>query len=202
MRDVHGVDRDAHGVDRLDGKLTERSAGESVDRQLLVGGSGAMLVGEVEDTHHPDFRGHVFVRWSRGDTCLARWLRCVIGAAPRRQDRVLLSQPANWPEPIVVAVLEGSSGAGTLAPVAAVRTLSLDQGETVRICDAQGTPLCEVVRSSQGAEIRLAGKDVDLNVVGKLRLRAEALELEGGRGGLDIRTEGDAVVRARFIRLN
>ena len=39
----------AHEVDQPDGELTERSAGESVDRQLLLRGGSGMLIGEVED---------------------------------------------------------------------------------------------------------------------------------------------------------
>ncbi|AZD22385.1 hypothetical protein [Pseudomonas chlororaphis] len=161
------------------------------------------LLGEVIDTHHPELPGYVFVRWSAGSEQVARWLECVRTVVPQRGDRVLLEQPANWPEALVVATLEPPyPGAIQPPPSEASQTVTVPSGQCVRIADARGNPLIEVQGSSRGPVVRLIGDDVDLQVDGKLRLRAEAIELRGGRGGVDIRTDAETVVRGRFIRLN
>lgn len=161
------------------------------------------LLGEVIDTHHPDLPGYVFVRWSSGSENYQRWLECVRAVTPRRGDRVLLEQPANWPEALVVATLEPPYPGTTQAPQCeASQVIAVPSGRCVRVTDARGNPLVEIQGSSQGPVVRLVGDDVDLQVAGKLRLQAGAIELRGGRGGVDIRTEAETVVRGRFIRLN
>ncbi|WP_443191654.1 hypothetical protein [Pseudomonas indica] len=161
------------------------------------------LLGEVIDTHHPELPGYVFVRWSAGNEHYQRWLECVRTVTPQRGDRVLLEQPANWSEALVVATLEAPYPcAAQASQCEASQTITVPSGQCVRIADARGNPLVEVQGSSQGPVIRLIGDDVDLQVDGKLRLRAEAIELRGGRGGVDIRTDAETVVRGRFIRLN
>jgi hypothetical protein len=164
-----------------------------------------ILVGEVVDTHHPDLPGHVFVSWTsdRGDAC-TRWLAYVRGHTPRKGDRVLLQQPANWPEMLVTAIIEGASfGRPVMEEASATGpTLKLPDHERLRIDSASGHPLVEVYGSSQGPVVRLLNQDVTLDIAGKFRLRADTLELEGGNGGIDCRTEADVIVRGRFIRIN
>ena len=62
--------------------------------------------------------------------------------------------------------------------------------------------LLQMAASSDGPVVRLLNQNVNIEAAGKLRLCAQTLELEGGRGGVDIRTEADTVVRSRFVRLN
>lgn len=164
------------------------------------------LVGEVLDTHNPDCRGRVLVRWASniGEAC-QHWLAVARGSAPRRGDRVLLHQPANWPEMLVTSVIEGLPSAQSNVEESQEeprRIIELEHEEKLWITGADGQPLIEVYASTQGPVVRLMNQDVDLEIPGKLRLRAETLELEGGRGGIDIRTEADTVVRGRYIRLN
>src|SRR5688572_4493303 len=108
---------------RYEAAAIKEDAADTVLQELLgvaIGGyseahgrethAAQILVGEVMDTHHPDLPGHVFVSWTsdRGDAC-TRWLASVRGQALRKGDRVLLQQPANWPEMLVTAVIEGMS---------------------------------------------------------------------------------------------
>lgn len=162
------------------------------------------LVGEVIDTHNPDLRAHVLVRWITDDGETAeRWLKCVRGAMARKGDRVLLEQPANWPEKLVTAIIEGASYATPVEENIGVgRRLDLDQDQSLRIADVEGNPLIDIFSASQGPVVRLLNPNVDIEVTGKLRFKATAIELEAGRGGVDIRTEADTVVRSRYIRLN
>jgi hypothetical protein len=178
-----------------------------VDRQMPSPDASAQhssLVGEVIDTHNPDLKAHVFVRWlsGEGEVCEG-WLKCVRGAQPRRGDRVLLEQPANWPHRLVTAVVEGISADGQFEEIGdASHRLELEPEQCLRITDFEGNPLLDIYASSQGPVVRLLNENVDIEVAGKLRFKASAIELEAGRGGVDIRTEADTIVRSGYIRLN
>ncbi|MEM5314779.1 hypothetical protein [Paraburkholderia sp. JHI869] len=175
-------------------------------------GMEGLLAGEVTDTHHPDSPGRVRVRWhsAQGDA-VECWLQCLRGQRPRRGDRVLVEQPANWPEPLVTGILSAGHAAGEAgiaeAPgmhsaTHASQIVKLAPDECLQIDDAHGKPLVQILASSAGPVVRLMSPNVNLEAAGKLSLRAHTLELEAGRGGVDIRTEADTVVRSRYIRLN
>ncbi|MCX5544797.1 hypothetical protein M3A49_35980 [Paraburkholderia sp. CNPSo 3076] len=176
-----------------------------------------LLAAEVTDTHHPDSPGRVRVRWhSAQGEAVECWLQCLHGHRPRRGDRVLVEQPVNWSEPLVTGILSASAagaeagiteapgmhGATGAAETHASQTVKLAPDECVQIDDAHGKPLVQILASSAGPVVRLMSSNVNLEAAGKLSLRAQALELEAGRGGVDIRTEADTVVRSRYIRLN
>ena len=50
--------------------------------------------------------------------------------------------------------------------------------------------------------VQLGTGNVELKAARTLRLTADTIELHAEHGGVDLRTEGDAVLRARTIRLN
>ena len=170
-----------------------------------------LLAGEVTDTHHPDSPGRVRVRWlSAQGEAVERWLPCLRGQQPRKGERVLIEQPANWPEPLVTGILAAGVAAGvgeagepdTQHANQTAQTVKLAPDECVQFDDAHGQPLVQILASSTGPVVRLMSPNVNLEAAGKLSLRAQTLELEAGRGGVDIRTEADTVVRSRYIRLN
>ena len=162
------------------------------------------IVGEVIDTHHPDLGGFVCVRWmTQTGESSERWLRRVRGPMPRKGDRVLLEQPLNWPEKLITAVLEDPScGKPVVDNIETAQKLELQPNQCVSIMDAHRNPVVEIYSSSQGPVVRLMNENVNLEIPGKLRFQADTIELEAGRGGVDIRTDADTVVRSRFIRLN
>lgn len=164
----------------------------------------AMLIGEVTDTHHPDAMGRIRVKWPtpRGDEC-ERWLECVVGVKPTIGDRVVLQAPANWPEYLICGLLDRVRRDEPIrAPAEPAVALSLERDKCVQVEDAAGRPLLRVRTSPDGPVLTLLDTDVNIEVAGKLRLSAQTLELAAGRGGVDIRTEADTVVRSRYIRLN
>ena len=166
-----------------------------------------LLVGEVMDTHHPDLPRFLFVRWiDSNGTQAERWLQRTRGITASRGDRVLLEQPANWPEKLVTAVLDDGRNArldeSTEKPAVSPPSLQLRDEQCVTIADAHNQPLLEIHASSNGPVVRLMNQNAAFEVPGKLRFQADTIEFEGGRGGVDIRTEADTVVRSRFIRLN
>lgn len=162
------------------------------------------MIGEVIDTHHPDAMGLIRVKWTlQDDTTSERWLECVDGVKPRIGDRVLLQSPANWSEYLIAGQLTRKGHGEPVEPVIEPAiALSLEADKCVQIADASGCPLLQVRASPDGPVVTLLNQNVNIEVAGKLRLSAQTLELEGGRGGVDIRTEADTVVRSRYVRLN
>ena len=162
------------------------------------------IVGEVIDTHHPDLSGFVCVRWiTQTGESSERWLRRVRGPMPRKGDRVLLEQPLNWQEKLITAVLEDPSCGKPVADnTEAAQKIELQPNQCLSIMDAHRNPVVEIYSSSQGPVVRLMNENVNLEIPGKLRFQADTIELEAGRGGVDIRTDADTVIRSRFIRLN
>ncbi|RQR50492.1 hypothetical protein DIE21_17175 [Burkholderia sp. Bp9140] len=162
------------------------------------------LIGEVTDTHHPDAMGRIRVKWSMQDgSTREHWLECVDGVKPEIGDRVLLQSPANWPEYLIAGLLKRTGSGEPVEPVVEpAMALALDADKCVQISDASGCPLLQVRASPDGPVVKLLNRNVNIEVAGKLRLSAQTLELEGGRGGVDIRTEADTVVRSRYVRLN
>jgi hypothetical protein len=65
-----------------------------------------------------------------------------------------------------------------------------------------GRPLLTLLQGEHGPVLQLGEGDVELSAERTLRLRADTIELTSASGGIDLRTDGDAVVRARTIRLN
>ena len=66
------------------------------------------VVGECLDARHPSLAGRVLVHWSlyTGPGGSA-WLPTLHGIPVCAGDRVLVTQPSNAPEPIVVGVIDG-----------------------------------------------------------------------------------------------
>ncbi|NJD08645.1 MAG: hypothetical protein FIA97_19455 [Methylococcaceae bacterium] len=166
--------------------------------------AGGLLIGEVLDSHNPDLPGRLLVGWTdpAGDY-LSRWLQSVRHIAPALGARVILAQPLNWPEPLITAVLTGGPRNESADPSAAPGPrLQLGEGQSVWITDSANTPLIAVHSSERGPVVRLLSPDISLEAAGTLRLAADTIEMEAGKGGVDIRTDADTVVRSRFIRLN
>lgn len=167
----------------------------------------ATLIGEVTDTHHPDAIRRIRVRWGMpdGNVC-ERWLECIEGLKAHIGDRVVLQAPVNWPEYLICGVFRRAGCGDPIDPVESVAApaiaLSLEPNKCVQVSDADGQPLLQVRASADGPVVTLLNRNVNIEVAGKLRLSAQTLEFEGGRGGIDIRTDADTVVRSRYLRLN
>ena len=163
--------------------------------------ASGLLRGRVEDTHHPDLPGRVFVRWTDARRMVQRaWLPYVTGTAPRRADAVLLARPDNDPQWLVTAVLGGPQQPEQ--PDSDVETLRLSPGQRVRIEAHDGTGLVELDGRDGEVSVRLMGDNVALEAKGRLRLAGDSVQVEGGTGGIDMRTEREVVVRGRTVRIN
>lgn len=183
--------------------LEEMLEDEPAARPLLAPrGVSANLIGEVVDARHPSLHGRVRVRWMdlEGQT-FERWLPTLQGLPVRVADRVLMTIAENWHEPVVTGVLDGFARRPERARSSAA-VLELKRDEAVRVQSSAGEDLVEVFEDEQGPVIRLLEKDIDLDLQGKLRVRAESIELEAKQGQTRITASDDVVVKGEIIHLN
>jgi hypothetical protein len=169
---------------------------------LAPSGVSSSLVGEIVDVKHPSLRGRVRVRWVdlEGQT-FERWLPTLQGLPVRVADRVLMITAANWPEPVVTGVVDGFARRPERERASAA-TLELQRDEALRVQSASGEDLVEVFEDESGPVIRLLKEDVDLDLPGKLRVRAASIELEAKQGEARIQASDDVVVKGEIIHLN
>jgi hypothetical protein len=176
-------------------------------RAQAAGFGAGTLVGECLDTHHPHLPRRVFVRVqdARGEPLLA-WLPTLAELKIRKGQQLLVSKPDNWPEPVVVGVLaglaRGPAGSEPEPEPATGPELRLGPGESLLIKGPDGRPLLQLAATAHGPELRLLHSNAALEVPGVLRLGADRIELTAREGGVDIRADGDTIVRSRVIRLN
>jgi len=162
------------------------------------------LVGEVLDTHNPHLPGRVFVRWLSSELKpVELWVKAERHLRLRKGDRVILTLPTGWKQWIVTGAL-GPDLPATTTDVTSddVPELQLKPGQSVRIVNHDGSPLVTVRQGVDGPEVQLGTGNVELKAARTLRFSADTIELHAEQGGVDLRTKGDAIIRARTIRLN
>lgn len=199
---------------------------EGVSPGSDAGATGSpVIMGEVLDTHHPHLPGRILVRWwETAELGRSEWLLHERHLSLYRGDRVLVTLPLGGSEWIVTGALGRSANVspsvreGTVGPdadsnpareasVEGLRppdppTLRLEPGQVLLVVAHDGAPLLALRQGADGPVIELKRDDVEIKVRRRLRLSANTIELVAGSGGLDVRTEGEAVTRARAIRLN
>lgn len=196
---------DLPSADVQSGATLEQLLEHASRAQAARFGSGT-LVGECIDTHNPHLPRRVLVRARDEDGMpVTAWLPTLADLRVSAGHKVLLSKPDNWPEPVVIGVIAGLERPDEQrapTPTPEQPSLRLEQGQALVITDPAGQPLLELHATIDGPRIALLGNDVSLEAPGCLRIGAERIELCARAGGVDIRTDADAVVRARVIRLN
>lgn len=162
----------------------------------------AVLMGECVDAVHPTLRGRVLVRWNGPDGAAnERWLPTLYRLSVRAADRVLLARVGNWDEHVVIGVIDGFARRPE-APRREGASLELALDEALMIRGADGVELVEIRQEERGPVVKLLQSDVDLELPGALRLRAEDIRLEARQGRVELSATDDVVVRGEIIRLN
>jgi hypothetical protein len=186
------------------------NASATVSRTGSAAGS-PVVVGEIVDTHHPHLPSRVLVRWwPSADKEESAWLHHERHLALRKGDRVLVTLPLGWSEWVVTGALTRAAAPASaedavtphLALDVEARALRLEPGQSVIVIGSDGAPLLRVHQGPQGPIIELERDQVELKARRRLRLSADTVEIAAGQGGIEVRTNGDAVVRAHAIRLN
>jgi hypothetical protein len=178
---------------------------EHASHMQAVRFGGGTLVGECLDTHHPHLPHRVFVEArDRDGEPVRAWLPVLDHLRIRAGAKVMLSKPDNWPEPVVVGVLLGLEQHATQDGAAASDgpSLRLELGQALVITGPNAQPLLQVSATADGPKIELFQADVAIDMPGCVRIGADRIELRSRAGGVDIRSDGDTIVRSRFIRLN
>jgi hypothetical protein len=161
-----------------------------------------LVVGDVLDTHHPTLAGRVLVRWLDDKVVPQEdWLEPERHLSLVKGDRVLVTRPAGWREWIVTGAL-GRRPAAAAPAAPATQTLRLGPGEGLLVEGHDGAPLVTLHQGPQGPRLEVSSDSLEISARQTLRLSAHTIELISSDGGLELRTDGDAVVRGRFIRLN
>ena len=156
-------------------------------------------MGVCVDDRHPTLAGRVQVRITDGDGERSVWLATLAHLPVRCEDRVLLLQPGNWPEPVVVGVIDGVRARAAETHAAAALTLKGD--ETLEIRDQDGAPLLAIAPTPDGPVLRLARADQRLEIDGRLVFAAAAIDFVA-RGEVSVSAGGDVVVTGEEIKLN
>ncbi len=162
-------------------------------------GGAIALVGVCVDDRHPTLAGRVHVRFTDASGEHSLWLATLAHLPVRCEDRVLLLQPGNWPEPVVVGVIDGLRARAAETHPAAMLTLRSD--ETLEIRDQDGAPILAIVPTPEGPVLRLTRADQRLEIDGRLVFAADAIDFVA-RGEVSLSAGGDVVVTGEEIKLN
>jgi hypothetical protein len=193
---------DAEGAVYEEPSTLEELAAMAPDPSASPGPTAmAALVGDCIDATHPTLTGRALIRWTGPTGPRELWLAALHGLAVRRGDRVLISQPANWPEPIVTGVIDGFARRPEL-PRSPGPTIALQKDESVRVTGIDGEPLCEIHASDRGPVVRLLAADVNLVLPGELRVDAKAIALVAREGEVRLEASDDVVVKGEMVKLN
>lgn len=162
---------------------------------------GGCLLGLCTDDRHPSLLGRVRVQWQTLDGVSDAWLPVLRHVSVRRGDQLLLSQPLNGAEAVVVGVVDGFAHRAAPPDTVAAK-LELKDDEVVRIDDAKGRPLLELRAASEGPVVKLLQANLAVEVEGKLSFKAESIRMEAKRGKVEIEATDDVCVKGEVIHLN
>lgn len=179
----------------------EPTASSERDALVLPMGRRAPAQGvfEVIEAEHPILHGRVACALTAGET--PTWLPTLSHLSIRKGDRVLVSQPENFAESVVIGVIDGfAPRARPLAERGA--TLMLKPDEALVIETSTGAPLVEIRRDASGARVRVLARDLAMETEGRLTLSAETIAIESRAGNVEIRSSDDVVVEGEIIHLN
>ncbi len=185
---------------RRDGPSADRHTAESGTAGGLLSHSSTALIGRCIASHEgAASAGRYPIRFRR-DNGPARTSRLLAlsSVEPLPGDRVLLVEPANLTEPVIVGIL----GRDDRAERGSERLLKLRADEPVAVTDCQGHRLLEIRSGEAGPVVRLLEAGAAVEMPGALRLSADAISLEARSGDVCIESESDVVVRGTTIRLN
>jgi hypothetical protein len=160
------------------------------------------LIAECVEEQHPVLAGRIRVRWldDYGEE-RSLWVPTLSHLTFRKGDRVLVVLPDNWTEPLATGVVDGFAVRPS-RPAVPAATIALKKDEAVRVQDEKGQEILEITPSDSGPVVRLLHRDVNLELPGALRVKADSLDLTASAGPVNITASHDVVVKGELVRLN
>ncbi len=164
-------------------------------------------IGECLDDDHPERVGLYLVAFpgEDGDPLREIWLESLVGVPVKRFDRVLLTQPLHWPQPIIIGSLGPGFSSESPKPAFEVRennVVVLQGNSPIQVVSHDGRKLVEIGKGMHGPTIRICQKDAAIHLPGKLAISAAELTLHAFSGDVQIEADHDVVVQGDLIRLN
>ena len=184
-----------------EGKSLLEELVSSQPKDDLTGGGPRSFVGECIDERHPTISGRILVQWATagGEVC-KKWLACLQTTTVRTSDRVLLLSPENWVEPVVIGVLGGFQVRPQ--PDRDGPSIALKPDEAVNVTTDDGDKILQIHQEESGPVVRLLSSDVDIDLPGKLRIRADDIEIKARKGAVDIEASDDVRIKGERVKMN
>jgi hypothetical protein len=154
------------------------------------------------EERHPTLTGRIRARCEDVRGCVHEsWIATLSGVSVRVSDHVLVLKLPNQPDPIVIGVVDGFSRRAE-APKQIAQILEMKRDETLQVSAENGKPLLHITRNEQGPVIRLLQADTQVELPGKLRISAGAIELCARTGAVRIDASDDVEIVGEAIHLN
>jgi hypothetical protein len=154
------------------------------------------------EERHPTLTGRIRVRCEDARGCVHEsWVASLCGLSVRVSDHVLMLRLPNRLDPIAIGVVDGFSRRPE-APKQIAQILELKRDETLQVNAENGQPLLHITRHEQGPVIRLLQADTQVELPGKLRIAAGAIELSARAGAVRIDASDDVEIVGEAIHLN
>jgi hypothetical protein len=160
------------------------------------------VVATCTEERHPTLTGRIHVRCEDVRGCVHEsWVASLSGLRVRISDCVLVLKLPNQLDPIVIGVVDGFSRRPE-APKQIAQILEVKPDETLQVNAENGQPLLHITRNEQGPVIRLLQVDTQVELPGKLRISAGAIELCARKGAVRIDASDDVEIVGEAIHLN
>lgn len=145
-----------------------------------------------------DIDDRYLVQWTDSEGIQERYLPCLDHVKPQIDDRLLLLQPDNGEDAIIVGVLKGMGEKTDRVSRSAIQP----GRQGVRVLSHNGTPLVELRQGAKGPTLRLLNDDVDMEVAGELQIKAGSIALAAQQGDVKIEANDEVIIKGEMILLN
>jgi len=185
---------------------SSEEGGSVFDKLLAAASRPAWPEGHVIATcieeRHPTLTGRIRVRCEDARGCLHEaWVATLHGLSVRVSDRVLVLKLPHQLDAIVVGVVDGFSHRPE-GPQLVAHILEIKRDETLQVNAENGQPLLQIARNQEGPVIRLLQADTQIELPGRLRITAGAIEMRARAGAVRIDASDDVEIVGEAIHLN
>ena len=160
------------------------------------------VIATCTEERHPTLTGRIRVRCEDARGCVHEsWVATLTGLSVRVSDRVLVLKLPHQLDAIAMGVIDGF-GHRPQAPKLVAQLLEMKRDETLQVNAENGQPLLQITRTEQGPMLRLLQTDTQVELPGKLRIAAGAIELCARAGGVRIDASDDVEIVGEAVHLN